>query len=60
MKAGDYASVRAAAKAAGIVKEPTRLQRLQRLWRQASPAERAAFEAWKQTQNGWGGGEHGS
>jgi hypothetical protein len=46
MKTGKYPSVRAAAKAAGILKEATRLDKLKSLWGKASPDERAAFLAW--------------
>jgi DNA adenine methylase len=46
MKAGEYASVRRAAIDAGIVKEPTRLERLQKLWTKATDDERAQFLEW--------------
>ncbi len=50
MKRGEYRSVRAAAKEAGIVKEPTPLQRLHTAWRQASQTEREAFLRWIDSQ----------
>lgn len=40
---GEFSSVRAAAKAAGIVKDPTPLRLLQKAWAKASAEERAAF-----------------
>jgi hypothetical protein len=40
---GEYRSVRAAAKAAGFVREPTPLVLLLRAWRHASPEERERF-----------------
>ena len=43
MKAGEFNSVRAAAKEAGIVKDPTPLQLLRRAWNKASEAERQEF-----------------
>ena len=43
---GEYRSARAAAVAAGVVKERTRLEWLQFHWQKASPAERRAFRAW--------------
>jgi hypothetical protein len=46
MTAGEFKSVRAAAKEAGIVKDPTALEKLQRAWRAASGHERAAFLDW--------------
>jgi hypothetical protein len=46
MKAGEYKSVRAAAKAAGIVKTPTRLEQIQKLWCKLTLNEQAAFIAW--------------
>jgi hypothetical protein len=42
---GEYRSVRAAAKAAGFVREPTPLVLLLRAWRHASPEERERFLA---------------
>jgi hypothetical protein len=46
MKAGKYPSVRAAAKAAGILKEATGLDLLKRAWGKASHKERKSFLAW--------------
>lgn len=43
--AGKYSSVRAAAVAAGLRKETTRLTALKTNWQKASPAERAQFLA---------------
>jgi hypothetical protein len=43
MKAGKYPSVRAAAKAAGVLKEATGFDLLKRAWGKASPDERAAL-----------------
>jgi len=43
---GDYPSVRQAAIAAGIVKVPTSLDQLQKLWAKATEEERANFLAW--------------
>jgi hypothetical protein len=40
---GKYPSVRAAAKVAGIVRDPTPLDCLHRSWKKASPEERSAF-----------------
>ncbi|TMA61104.1 MAG: helix-turn-helix transcriptional regulator [Deltaproteobacteria bacterium] len=40
---GEYPSVHAAAKAAGLVREPTPLQSLYRSWRKVSPEERRRF-----------------
>jgi hypothetical protein len=42
---GEYPSVRAAAKAAGLVREPTPLATLRRAWQKASPEERQQFRA---------------
>jgi hypothetical protein len=44
--AGRYRSVRQAAIAAGLIREPTRLQALKRNWQRASPAEQRRFVAW--------------
>lgn len=43
LEEGRFPSVRAAAKAAGLVRDPTPLELLQKAWRKASPKERAAF-----------------
>lgn len=43
MKRGEFRSVRAAAKAAGLVRELSTLEQLERLWNKASPAERTSF-----------------
>jgi len=45
MQRGEYTSVRAAAIDAGVVKPDSPLPRLQRAWRQASPAARRKFTA---------------
>ena len=50
MKAGDYTSVRAAAKDAGIVKDPTPLQRIQAAWKHASLEDKQKIVAWIQDQ----------
>jgi hypothetical protein len=47
---GEYPSARAAAKAAGIIRERTTLESLQRLWVKAAEDERAAFVAWVDAQ----------
>ena len=52
MKAGEYASVRAAAIDAGIVKVPTRLETMQRAWRLATPEERKQIREWVIAQMG--------
>jgi hypothetical protein len=46
MKAGKYKSVRAAAKAAGIIKEETPLDLLKRAWAKASTDEQQDFLRW--------------
>lgn len=46
MKTGKYPSVRAAAKAAGILKEASALDLLKRTWSKASAEERKAFVVW--------------
>jgi len=46
MKAGKYPSVRAAAKAAGIIKERTPIEVLRAAWGKASDEERTIFLAW--------------
>jgi hypothetical protein len=43
MKRGEFRSVRAAAKAAGLVRDLTPLEQLERWWKKATPAERALF-----------------
>lgn len=43
---GDFPSARAAAKAAGIVKDPAPLKLLQKAWDKASATERATFRQW--------------
>jgi hypothetical protein len=43
MKAGEFATVRQAALAAGILQRPTRLDHFRRLWRNASAADRQAI-----------------
>lgn len=45
-KAGAYKSVRSAAIAAGLIKEPTKLDALKRAWKKATPAERDDFLKW--------------
>jgi hypothetical protein len=45
LAAGKFKSVRAAAKAAGVVQEPTPLARLDRLWRTVAPEDRLRFLA---------------
>jgi hypothetical protein len=46
LERGDYPSVHAAAKAAGLVREKTPLQQLQHWWHKATAADRAAFLEW--------------
>jgi hypothetical protein len=46
LRAGDYPSVRAAAKDAGLVKEPSPLQLVQKAWRKAKLQEREDIGAW--------------
>ena len=48
LRAGEFKSVRAAAKAAGIVKEPTRLEILKKTWTKADADERLRFLEWVQ------------
>lgn len=43
MKRGEFSSVAAAAREAGIKKDPSTLTKLKNLWKKASPEERAAF-----------------
>lgn len=45
VEAGEFRSVRAAAREAGIVKPPDPLKQLRRWWRAASPDQRAAFKS---------------
>src|SRR5882724_2033476 len=40
---GEYPSVRAAAQAAGLVRQPPPLEDLHRIWRKVSPEDRARF-----------------
>lgn len=46
MKAGAFKSVRAAAKAAGIIRDPTGYELLAKAWKKAAPEERSRFLAW--------------
>lgn len=46
LERGEYRSVHAAAKAAGIIRQKSRLEQLQVLWGKASEDERQAFHAW--------------
>jgi len=46
LERGDFPSVRAAAKAAGLIHEPTTLEHLQRWWQKATPDDRLAFLRW--------------
>jgi hypothetical protein len=55
LEAGEFSSVRAAAKVAGIVKDQTPLQAIQRTWRQASADERRQIVAWLRRQGRQGG-----
>lgn len=50
MKAGKYKSVRAAAKDAGIVKELSALEKMQRLWRKLGADEQEQFLVWVSEQ----------
>ena len=43
---GEYPSVRAAAKAAGLISDPTPLTLLQRAWTKAAPADHQGFFRW--------------
>jgi hypothetical protein len=45
LEAGEFRSVRAAAKAAGLIHERTRLEELARAWQRANAEDRAAFLA---------------
>ena len=45
LNSGEISSVRAAAVAAGLIREPTGLMQLRRAWRRAGAEERAAFMA---------------
>jgi hypothetical protein len=47
---GEYASARAAAIAAGIVKVPTLLERVRRLYVRLNDAQRKAFRAWIESE----------
>jgi hypothetical protein len=49
LQAGEFPSVRAAAKAAGLIPERTPLEQLERAWRQAPPEDRATFLALRQS-----------
>jgi hypothetical protein len=49
LQAGEFPSVRAAAKAAGLIPEWTPLEQLERAWRRAPPEDRAAFLALRQS-----------
>jgi hypothetical protein len=50
---GEYPSVRAAAKAAGLVSEPTPLETLHRAWRKVSQEDRLRFLHDTLTQAEW-------
>lgn len=50
MKAGEYKSVRAAAKDAGIIRELATLEKAQKLWLKMTAKERAAFQKWTKEQ----------
>lgn len=43
---GEFKSMRAAAKAAGIIREKTKVEKMKALWNAASPEERAEFTGW--------------
>jgi hypothetical protein len=47
MNRGEFKSVRAVAIEAGIIKLPTVLDQLRKLWLKATAAEKAEFEKWK-------------
>ena len=46
MKAGEFKSVRAAAREAGLVRDPSPLDLLRKAWKKASADERIAFKRW--------------
>lgn len=46
MKEGKYPSVRAAAKAAGIIRELTTVEKVQKLWLKMTPEEKEQFQIW--------------
>lgn len=50
MKAGEYKSVRAAARDAGIVKELSTIDKMQRLWRKLGADEQEQFLVWVSKQ----------
>lgn len=52
-EAGEFPSVRAAAKEAGIVRDKTELEQLQHWWEKAGPGMRAAFLNWLQDTHGY-------
>ena len=43
---GEFKSVRAAAKTVGLIKEPTPLEQMRRLWSKLSPTERDEVKGW--------------
>ena len=53
MKAGKYPSVRAAAKAAGVLKETTGLDLLKRAWAKTSPEEWLQYPRKQACRGGW-------
>ncbi len=50
IEAGEFKSIRAAAKAAGIVRDKTILEQLRHLWMKATHDDRAAFRDWVSTR----------
>jgi hypothetical protein len=50
LERGEYASVKAAARAAGIVRDKTALEQLQRWWTKATADEQSAFRSWMAAQ----------
>jgi hypothetical protein len=59
VEAGEFPSARAAARAAGIVRDPTPLARLHKAWEKASAAERAQFLLEVREKTGVGNREAG-
>jgi hypothetical protein len=50
LERGEFKSVRAAAKSAGLIHEPTTLEQFQRLWLKLTPDERLSCLRWMKTQ----------
>jgi hypothetical protein len=52
MKAGEFASVREAARAAGIIKDVSLVEQILRLWQRATPEERQAVRGYLAREDG--------